>query len=99
MCIMSELISGRSNRMILCFVGVMLMFFILGTSTVHALDISWVSQDANDVSFITALTNAGHNVSWKDSRYETLNDDKVTELNAADLVIVARNTSSSNYAG
>ncbi len=61
------------------------------------MDIVWVSQNANDVSFRTALTNAGHHVPWQDSRYETLDATKLAELEAADLVIVARNTSSGNF--
>jgi len=61
------------------------------------MDIVWVSQNANDVSFRTALTNAGHHVPWQAKRYETLDATKLAELNAADLIIVARNTSSGNF--
>ena len=95
---MLKRLTGQSNRFFPYGFGVMLMFFAAAPAA-RALDIVWVSQNTNDASFITALTNAGHNVSWDDGRYATLSGDKITELNAADLVIVSRNTDSGTYSG
>ena len=71
--------------------------------------VTTVSQAANivfvtdfeataDADFITALSNAGHTLTSTNERYRSLDSTKIAELNAADLVLVSRNTSSGSYA-
>ena len=94
---MPELSSTRIARpLVLCLLA-MLMFGAFSMPSASAMDIVWVSQNANDVSFRTALTNASHHVPWEAGRYQTLDATKLAELNAADLVIVARNNDSGKF--
>jgi hypothetical protein len=55
-------------------------------------------EGTTDVPFVNHLTNAGHSVTATNQRYRTLDTIKIAELNAADLVIISRNTNSGDYA-
>ena len=88
----------------------MLAFAFCLTVPVNAANIIWVSDhyDENpdpgpdDQGFVDLLEAAGYTVDNTknapgDGYWRTLDDDKIAALNAADLVIISRNSDSGNY--
>jgi len=79
------------------------------SSSVQAISIIWVSDnkgdDGTDQGWVDLLRTEGHTVDYKGEdgvtnlRYwRTLDAGKIAELNAADLIIVSRDTDSGSYA-
>ncbi len=90
------------SKNLICFV--LLLAFCMASS-VHAANIIWVAgtHDDNgdgapdDQGWVDLLEAQGHTVDYQRGIWETLNDDKLAALNAADLVIISRCTSSGSY--
>ena len=74
------------------------LFFFSATTQAANIVLVTDFEEATDAPFITYLTTAGHSVTSTNQRYRTLDATKISELNAADLVIVSRNTNSADYA-
>ncbi|MGE9268783.1 MAG: hypothetical protein ACQKBY_11875, partial [Verrucomicrobiales bacterium] len=55
-------------------------------------------NNSSDAGLISFLQGQGHTVSGGNQEYTTLDASKIATLNAADLVIVSRNTNSGDYA-
>jgi hypothetical protein len=71
----------------------------------HAANIIWVSGGhdydtdgvSDDFMWIDLLEAEGYTVDYRTGNWTTLDDSKIAEMNAADLVIIARCTSSGDY--
>ena len=86
------------------------LVFCLSIPASAAMDIIWVSDAydnkgdgaPDDQAWVDLLSDQGHNVDYQmvglgDGYWRTLDDDKIAALNAADLVIVSRNSDSGSY--
>ncbi len=94
----------------LTFIFIVLGFCL--APTVQATNVIWVSDRyeengdgvADDVGWVDFLTSQGYTVDYRegpalgDGYWRTLDNAKIAELNAADVIIVARSTDSGNYA-
>ena len=93
----------------LIFLSLVLAFAL--TASTRAANIIWVSDNkansdpAADQGWVDLLRNNGHTVDYKGENpavnrqyWRTLDAGKIAELNAADLIIVSRDTDSGNYA-
>lgn len=82
--------------------GVALLCTTLTAASLHAGDLIWASDITDpagaDAGFVDLLTTAGHTVTRVDTP-ATLGDADIEQLNAADLVIVGRANSSSQFQG
>jgi len=80
------------------------------TLPVNAANIIWVSDGyddnadgaADDLEWVSILEDKGYSVDYQinalgDGYWRTLDDDKIAALNAADLIIVSRNSNSGDY--
>ena len=84
---------------------VLVLVFCLASS-MHAATIIWVSGGhdydtdgvSDDFMWVELLEAEGYTVDYQTGNWTTLDDGKIAALNAADLVIIARCTSSGDYA-
>ena len=78
---------------------------LTGAAPAGGANIIWVSgtYDDNgdgapdDQEWVDLLTAAGHTVDYNGTYWRELDDDKIAALNAADLIIVSRNSNSGDY--
>ncbi|HOK96336.1 MAG TPA: hypothetical protein PK052_09650 [Anaerohalosphaeraceae bacterium] len=81
---------------------VLLGVFLVMVGLLQAVTIEWVSDDYGssfDQPWINLLTSQGYTVTARANQYyRTLDAAKIAALNAADLVIISRKTSSGDYA-
>ena len=92
-------------RRLICLLF-MLAFCLV--SSAHAATIIWVSDsyddnvdgEPDDQPWIDMLEANGYTVdlSFRNQEGRTLDDNKIAALNAADLIIISRNSDSGNYA-
>jgi len=88
--------------MYLIFVMMLALFL---TSLIHAANIIWVTKTQDhdfdgiqdDLAWIDWLAAEGHTVDVRMDYWTELNPNKVDELNATDLVIMSRSTSSGDH--
>jgi hypothetical protein len=88
------------------FLALLLVFALM--SSAHSATIIWVSDayddnadgEPDDQGWIDMLEANGYTVdlSFRNMEGRTLDDDKIEALNAADLIIVSRNSNSGDYA-
>lgn len=89
----------------------LVLVFCLSMPVNAAMDVIWVSDaydqnvsgNPDDQAWVDLLTDQGYNVNYEllapgDGYWRTLDSEKIDALNAADLVIVSRNSDSGNYA-
>lgn len=87
----------------LCCAIMLMIAVLVGASPLQAADITWVSVITDDVTgadagFTSLLRSFGHNVTRFFS-HTNLTSEEVTQLNAADLVIVSRAVNSGEFDG
>jgi hypothetical protein len=88
------------------FIPIVLVLALSLTLPVNATyNIIWVSEETDsdgdgimdDQGWIDLLTSQGYNVDVQRNYWQTLDDDKISTLNSADLIIVSRASNSENY--